>query len=756
MLNYIKYTYTLIVSFYLSTKSLEALGTSTMHNTAQISSCYFLSYCKYLKNFVALVALACSFSVNASLIYTSPADKLYENDTGHLTKNSWLDRVTGAFGSFFNSTNLAKGSEYGRNKNNSIRYLQHMFDENDLYNRLEVFKDKPVFEVLATVYVNIVLRLYQIDHNMTEMELEVPDWIVKFRPITKKIGARNWHLLPANKVARFDNLKAKDKFIAEYELAVRAKQYLSVLQTLFPHQVNTNKPDPFIQSELNKSVTILMSVIGKNAENCTGMILDKPRELLNELLAIYVVSSVSNPASVVKFPVIEALVRWGASNPKSLVSELLYSSKCYAEQKHHLAVKENKTYKISKEDQVFFSYLQCSSKYAWHDASQSLRNMETSNISNALLGNDVVEKVVKKFETVKQLAAACEDGFAGLDVMHHGREQQEILRIGCMNESPQQGKVKNIKDSFLGKIASGICYAFNAVKSNLITTPSKQEQGKKIVADLVKLVEKNALQLKLGAVDEGIRLVMDELIRIDSLHKEGDITITNALTTLVEQHFTSAKTEKAFSLLTGLKRETNKQRNTYYYKTLTPDNDLVNKETNDGDKDHQKDWLDMANTDYVLQKDDLEQEVCNAGASSQNIKRQDLHQDWDFIKVESKEENEESYEEQSRGNIIFSFGCSKGTAASIRKMIFMALPFFIIANAIPGSYGSSIPRQDINQSASQMINITNATELTNIGLIPQYPTNGSYQFMNSFDASSFNTIHYLTGHINGNNILFLT
>ncbi|MDP0587703.1 MAG: hypothetical protein QS748_00195 [Candidatus Endonucleobacter bathymodioli] len=264
-----------------------------MLNKYQISNYYFLSYlsylsyCKYLKNISALVALVCSFSVNASLNYTSPVDQLCEDGIGYLAKKSWLDRAAGALGSYFNSTNLAKGSEYDRNKNNSIRYLQYMIDENYLYRSLEEFKDKPVFEVLALVYVNILLVLDQLDQDMTKMEIEVPDWIVKFHPIIDKIDAKIGHLLSANRGERFSNIKMIDKITAEYELGTRAKQYLSVLQTLLQYQVNTNKSDPFIQSELNKYVTILMSAIGKNTGNCISMVLDKPRALLEELYASY-------------------------------------------------------------------------------------------------------------------------------------------------------------------------------------------------------------------------------------------------------------------------------------------------------------------------------------------------------------------------------------------------------------------------------------------------------------------------------------
>jgi hypothetical protein len=59
------------------------------------------------------------------------------------------------------------------------------------------------------------------------------------------------------------------------------------------------------------------------------------------------------------------------------------------------------------------------------------------------------------------------------------------------------------------------------------------------MADWIKMVQKNALNLKDNSENKGINLVMDELIKIDNIHN-GDITIADALTTLVAQHCTSA------------------------------------------------------------------------------------------------------------------------------------------------------------------------------------------------------------------------
>jgi len=720
-----------------------------MLNNIQFSYYNFLSYCKNLRNVIALVALVCSFSINASLSYTSPVDQLCEDSTVNLAKKSWLDRAVGSLGSCFNSTNLAKGSGYDRNKNNSIRYLQHMFDEHDLYSSLEAFKDKPVFEVLAVVYVNMLLLLDQLDQDMTEMEIESPDWIVKFHPIIDKIDAKIGHLLPANRGGRFSNLKVKDKVIAEYELSARAKQCFSVLQTLFQYQISTNKCDPFIQSEINESVTILMSVLEKNAENCSGIVLDKPYALLNGLYASYAVDAVSNAPAVAQFPVLEALVRWGAKNPKSSIGKLLDDSKYWGKQYHCLTSKEKKEYKIKEEDHMFFSYLHCGSKHVWHNAGQSLRELKTNNIVSTLLESDVIKSVIQTFKTVQQLAAACEGGFVSLNVMNNDREQQEIPSRESIGESLQQGMVRNINDSFLGKVASGICYAFNAVKNNFVTTSTKQEQSKKVFADLVKLVEKNAL--KIGAEDEGVRLVMDELIVIASQHKT-DITIANALTVLAAKHFTSANKEKAFSLLTGLEREINNKKNTYCYNPIALNNGLGNKKNNDdGEDQNKKDWLDMASSDYILQKDGKEQQGCNTNTSSENMNATYLHQDWVFIKLENKKENEEKDEDGGTKNIIFSLGCSKGAAATIRKIVTVALPLLMIANAIPGGYSAPVPNYSGDQFAPAMIKITNATGLGMIGRSPQYPTSGSYQFMNSFDVSSFNqSIPSFTGSINGN------
>ncbi|MDP0589402.1 MAG: hypothetical protein QS748_09525 [Candidatus Endonucleobacter bathymodioli] len=154
---------------------------------------------------------------------------------------------------------------------------------------------------------------------------------------------------------------------------------------------------------------------------------------------------------------------------------------------------------------------------------------------------------------------------------------------------------------------------------------------------------------------------------------------------------------------------------------------------------------------YILQKDGKEQQGCNTNTSSENMNATYLHQDWVFIKLENKKENEEKDEDGGTKNIIFSLGCSKGAAATIRKIVTVALPLLMIANAIPGGYSAPVPNYSGDQFAPAMIKITNATGLGMIGRSPQYPTSGSYQFMNSFDVSSFNqSIPSFTGSINGN------
>ncbi|MDP0590364.1 MAG: hypothetical protein QS748_14705, partial [Candidatus Endonucleobacter bathymodioli] len=443
-----------------------------------------------------------------------------------------------------------------------------MLDDNSLSDNLKTFEGKNSFEVLAMLYVYIVLGVDKLDNDMSKAELEVPAWIINFRPIAQEIKDKSGFCHAKSEVIKFELLTREEQYKVANEFNSRAKQYSTALKVLCPCQVQADASSLCIADELNKQVSLLISVEKSNNNFFITEDLPKIGALLNDLLLTYVVSSINNVPSEPQYPVLEALVRWSVHNEDSLISKLLENSKRWVTQKHHVAAEGNKEHSINKEDQVFFSYLNYNSKDKWHNANKALRDYETREITNTLLASDIIKSLIDKFKTVTQLAAAYRYGFEALDVVHSDRIPQEDLSFeqkitnkklaekgAVSKEARGKSITENIKDSLFAKLASSTYYAFNVVKSCFVATLTKQEQSKKVMADWIKMVQKNALNLKDNSENKGINLVMDELIKIDNIHN-GDITIADALTTLVAQHCTSAYQEQAFTLLTGLQRKT--------------------------------------------------------------------------------------------------------------------------------------------------------------------------------------------------------
>jgi len=324
-----------------------------------------------------------------------------------------------------------------------------------------------------------------------------------------------------------------------------------------------------------------------------------------------------------------------------------------------------------------------------------------------------------------------------------------------MDEYLQQGVAANIKDSLFGKMASGISYVFNAIKSNFVTVPTKQEESKKVVVDLVKLVQNNALKVKGCAQHKSIELVMNELEALDKQCCGGNLTIADALTALVKRRCNNETKGVAFTLLTGLQCDLNEQQETCYSDPVTPCNEYTNQEDNHI-YENTKYGLRVVESDHVLHTPDFEQQICNTDTSSEQCEDHYLHKDWDCITVEDDEESGE--DECSKGR-MFYFGPGKVFGSVFGKLIALALPIFIIANVIPGSYSatasSRMGMSNITMGMSNvvgMINIHNAAEFSMIGRDSQYPANSNYQLMNSFDAINFTqSIGFFSGNINGNN-----
>ncbi|MDP0588535.1 MAG: hypothetical protein QS748_04825 [Candidatus Endonucleobacter bathymodioli] len=691
------------------------------------------------------------------------------------TKKNWFYEKCGSAirlaGSYFNSSNLAEGSGYGRSNDNSIRYLQHMCDENDLYGKLEEFKEKPVFEVLAIVYVSILLEVDNLDQDIIKTGLVSPDWLISFSDITQEIKKRVGIFLSESTKTKFELLTKEDKMAVEEEFQARAKQCSSKLQSLLQYQVNTYKANSLINAKLNEQVNLLISKARNNTNFSPKQALDESLKMREILLTPYLVPAISNESSVPQFPVLEALVNWSMHNADSNISKLLDDSKRWCEQ-YSIIAKENQENEIRKNDQIFFCYLNNNSKTEWYEGNKYYSGLKTRELTAELLDNAIIKDVIYEFTTVEQLVAACKEGEDGLNTMHNKREEQERLSPekraqnkkeqqkgefsqADMDEYLQQGVAANIKDSLFGKMASGISYVFNAIKSNFVTAPTKQEESKKVVVDLVKLVQNNALKVKGCAQHKSIELVMNELEDLDKQCSGGNLTIADALTALVKRRCDNETKGTVFTLLTGLKCDSNEPQETCCSDSVTPCNEYINQEDNNI-YDNKKYGLSVVESDNVLHASDFEQQSCNTDTLADQCDDPYLHQDWYSITVEDDKELDE--DKCSKGR-MFYFGSGKGFGSVFGKLIALALPIFIIANVIPGSYSatasSPMNMSNITMGMSnlpEMINITTADQLSMIGRDSQYPVNSSYQLMNSFDAINFTKpIVFFSGNINGNN-----
>ncbi|MDP0563070.1 MAG: hypothetical protein QS721_12415 [Candidatus Endonucleobacter sp. (ex Gigantidas childressi)] len=726
--------------------------------------CYSISfYCKHLISVFALLTLICSFNVIAYQNHTSQADQLHQEIIDQPTKQNWFcrqfDRATSLIGRCFDKANLSEGSECGRSKGHSIRHLQHMLDGNDLYRKLEAFKEKPVFEVLAMVYVYILLEVDGLEQDIIAAGLEPPCWLGDFSDITQEIKKKVGGCLPKSKETQFTLSTEKEQRAAEKWLNARANQCFSMLQTLLQYQVNTNKTSSLVHVKLNEQVSLLMSMAKNNTAFFNEVILKSPYDVVHILLSHYVVMTTSVQPVAPEFPVLEALVSWAMSNADSKISKLLADSKAWSETQHSTVIEGFQKSGVSESDQVFFCYLNNRLTTKRCNAEQYLFDLETEEIAAEILGRDIIKSVIYEFKTVKQLAAVCQKGHDSLSAMHSNREQQETLspygkikkqkeefNQEDMDEYLQQGIKENIKNSVFGKIASSLSYAFNAIKSNFIATPTKEEKSTRVMVDWVRFVQKNASKLKNGDKDGGVKLVMRELVKLDIQHA-GGISISDALVALVKQRLDTGTQGDAFALIAGLECKLNEKQKECFSNSATPYSEYVDQNVNN-EYVNAKDELGASERDGVLHDPDFAQQGCNIDSLAEQCDQSYLHQDWCFI----KEEDEGSDKDLCGESRTFYLGSSKGLWSMFGTLITIALPVFFIANVIPGNYAYSEPSSMSGYNATGVIDITNSKELSMIGNNVMYPSFGNYRFINSFNASNFTTpIMSFSGKINGNN-----
>ncbi|MDP0560788.1 MAG: hypothetical protein QS721_00030 [Candidatus Endonucleobacter sp. (ex Gigantidas childressi)] len=792
--------------------------------------CYFCSIsfcCKYVKSVFLLLILAGGCSVSSAHNYTSPAEQLHQQAAEQSAKKNWTnsqaDGEENLAGRCFSSSNLLGGAEYSKSHDNSISCLQHVLDDNDLSVTLEAFKGKNVFEVLAMVYVSILLEVGELEQDIINAGLESPSWIIGFSGITQEIKKRACCRLPKSTKTTFTQLtKEEQMFVAEV-LNSRAKQCFYKLHTLWQDKVKTSNASPLICAKLDEQVSSLMLRAQNDTHFLNEVVLKQTRNLVDVLSTHYVVATTSNTPAEIQYPVLEALVNWGARNSDSLISKLLDDSKRWVTQDYHLTAEENKTNGISAEEKVFFSYLHYNSKdvaEVWRGANESLRDCEAREIANTLLASDVIKSLSDQFKTVQQLNVIYQSGFVALDAMHSNLEQQESLnpedqaktkkdkQNGSFGQEDwdeylEEGLKKNMKDSLLGKVASGINHVFNVVKNGFTASPTNQEQSKKIMAAWVNMVQNNALHLTDNSDNKGIQLVMAELIKIDSLHKEGDITIKDALTILVAQDFTSSDKEQAFTLLTGLQRKADIRQKTYCYQPLVTA--VSDKNANDCELQYEQAdqpidipasgnyfakhysaeekhryWLSMPTNDYTLQKSKSQNDVAYNEADgsyesdgTNTTEPSPLHVDWCFINLDCEEKNEE----QARGQCKTVWIGSGYNSSFYNRLLMGTVVGLCVLAVVDSATAASSPQaetffqnhtqahnssnlnsnhfrhiRDVSAgSASNVIGISNVTGLNLIGNHTDYPSNGHYKLTASFNVKSFSRpIPVFTGEFNGN------
>ncbi|MDP0563683.1 MAG: hypothetical protein QS721_15720 [Candidatus Endonucleobacter sp. (ex Gigantidas childressi)] len=673
------------------------------------------------------------------------------------------------------------------------------------------------------MYVSILLEVGELEQDIINAGLESPSWIIGFSGITQEIKKRACFRLPKSTKTTFTQLtKEEQMFVAEV-FNSRAKQCFYKLHTLWQDKVKTSNASPLICAKLDEQVSSLMLRAQNDTHFLNEVVLKQTRNLVDVLSTHYVVATTSNTPSEIQYPVLEALVNWGARNSDSLISKLLDDSKRWVTQDYHLTAAENKTNGISAEEKVFFSYLHYNSKdvtEVWHGANESLRDCEAREIANTLLASDVIKNLSDQFKTVQQLNVIYQSGFVALDAMHSNLEQQESLnpedqaktkkdkQNGSFGQEDwdeylEEGLKKNMKDSLLGKVASGINYVFNVVKNGFTAPPTKQEQSKKIMTAWVNMVQKNALHLTDSSDNKGIQLVMAELIKIDSLYKEGDITIKDALTILVAQDCTSSDKEQAFTLLTGLQRKADIRQKTYCYQPLVTaasdknanDCELQYEQAdqpidipasgndfakhNSAEEKH-RDWLSMPTNDYTLQKSKSQNDVAYNEADgsyesdgTNTTKSSPLHVDWCFINLDYEEKNEE----QARGQRKTVWIGSSYNSSFYSRLLMGAVVGLCVLAVVDSATAASSPQaetffqnhtqahdssnlnsnhfrhiRDVSAaSASNVIGISNVTELNLIGNHRDYPNYGRYKLTASFNVKNFTgPIHVFTGDFNGN------
>ncbi|MDP0588761.1 MAG: hypothetical protein QS748_06025 [Candidatus Endonucleobacter bathymodioli] len=713
---------------------------------------------KFFKYTAFLLYAILSHNVNAVPNNTTLDCQQIEETTKQPQKKGWWHRKYAAcselFGSYCKFTTVPDATSQ----------LQHLFDDNNLYQTLEAFDNKDAFELLALLYINMLFIIDKLNNEIIQAGLSAPPWIENYTELTKEIKDKSGLCLITSqeKHKYINKTDAYTKKILDHSL----NSCFSMLKTLLKFQADPFKPESVISDILNKRVKYLLSKTQNPRslsakENWIGLV-----NLQKELLVSY---TAGNMQETPQYPVLASLVNWCENNDDSKISKLLQDSNCWAKQPHSSVTEGANRSQINTDHHMLFSYLHYDKKNTQHDSNEPLHNCETTNIVNDLLNSDSIVSLTKDIQTVKLLVANYSDGLTALDAMHYDRSQQEKLtpeEKAAQKKYKQKGKFsqkdwneylndgikKNIKESLLGKVISGVSYIFDSMKSNFITTLTKQKQSKKVITDWFNLLQRNTLALKYKNKDEGLKLVIEELITLKNIHGD-EITIANAFTKIVERRFNGERENKAFTILTGLQREIN----------ILQKAPVVSAN------------LDNNANDYEIHKKHVDNN--KEGNKSDASEAPPLHEDWYSIKkatVDSKQEHE-------KDDLNTVWIGSNYNSSFYRRLIMgtvLALSVVALADASPSvsNYQSDQSPHNNTQiydnftlnssqtndlryimeantnSSSDVINISNITILNLIGRHENYPSNGDYLLTSSIDASDFiEPIPEFTGNLNGGN-----
>ena len=712
---------------------------------------YFNSFIRCISMFLIVVGFTAITEAQYDLEHKTPEQK--EEYTTKYSLKKWFSEA------YANVTGLVKSSlplyhkkdipKFDRNTESNDIYLQRMIDDNNLYNILEMFKEKPAIEAFTLVYMQALLKVDSLYQVIKKARLQVPEWLQDQEENLQKIkGIKNLSKIGKNHYSSefIELLTTKDSASIRY-LENDSKSFFNFFQSLLQYNSDSHRLNPDFLARLNKQVDrIVYDYEKKDSLLLSEHLWLQSAQLQNELSFSYLI----HDNSMLRYPLITAFYHWCECYPNSKISKLLADSDRFKADKK-LQIAEQR-----KPHQGFFEYLNCkaeinSDKVIWYDAEQSLRDDETNNIITELLNDNIIKNLISKLQTVESLVTACNKGASFFDTVHDEQEKQDR------------------KDSVTGKLYYGISSIFKSFKNIIFSPITEKDKRENALRSWVTLLAHNAHKLDYKDKNIGYKLVMAELKAINK--NDRNITLADAITKLVEQRFESLEKELAFTFLTGLLRTVNRESECYCYKPIEDaalhSSAYANEEQYkcdieqfesikkhnkyyahvefDGNQEEYESgcWLPLSKSDYLLKVQNPGKQNNNADslASIDDYNEElFLHDDWNSI--ETGKENAD----EDKVNNTFSRSYSKKNLTITEKALRVAIGFSVVLMFAQGVSALTTEKPTMDNR----IRIHNAHELGMIGKNSTYSEEGSYILANNFDGSEFKQrLDSFYGHLDG-------